>query len=81
MYDFHTSRESFDAWVENHRFDGLEGPNIGPATILAYDAASDSSRHVEFEEAILYSWNDEDAGVNFLYDPADERAYYFSHTR
>ncbi len=81
IYDFSISQEGFEKWVKSRTFDGLDGPIVGPTSIATYDPRSGEFDQREFEHAILYSWRNEDAGVHMLYDPAGQRAYYFSHTR
>jgi hypothetical protein len=81
LYEFTIDERGFDHWVRIRNFPELEGPNRSAYRILRYDQATDALVWRELQNAITYTWGEEDRGVYFVYDLNGGRAYYWSHSR
>jgi hypothetical protein len=81
LYEFSTSKNGFQEWVDRYRDSEWEGPLIGPHRMVVYDPDPQSSGFREIEHAILYRWLKEDRGKEMVYDTDAHRAYYFTHSR
>ncbi len=81
VYEFDTSETGYKQWVKNRGRPKLIGPAFGAYRIMVYNHASKSFDYREIDNAIAYTWSEEDSGVSMVYDQDTGLAYFRSHTR
>src|SRR3954471_11301756 len=81
MFEFTTSEAGYEQWVHNRSRPKLDGPKRGRIGVLRYDRTTHAVVWREFQDAIAYTWNEADRGVQLVYEPDQRRAYYWSHSR
>lgn len=81
VYSFITTEEGYRQWVKDGRYCTLSGPHYGPYEIEIYDHAKRSFGFHKIDDAIAFTWTEEDRGVYMVYDRGSGRAYFHSHSR
>lgn len=81
VYEFTTSEPSFLGWANRWLDMPMRGPSYGRTSVVRYDHELNRWEVREIENGILFRWNEEDRGINLVFDRQSGRAYYHSHSR